>query len=98
MTDCIRDDSTECDCESCYVLDVQFWREQDGDYDGPDHDEDEANGCVLGNRCCCPHFYHGPDECFSAQDAERWERERRARLPPTGRQRTRRLWAKRGRR
>jgi hypothetical protein len=32
-----------------------------------------SNRCVLGERCCCPHIFHTEDECYSAEDAERWD-------------------------
>lgn len=48
-----------CDCEP--------------DDDGADHSSegsDLSDRCVLGAACCCPHIFHGPEECFSAEDAE----------------------------
>lgn len=45
------------------------------DYE-PDHLRDEREeGCVLGAECCSPHPFHGPDECYSAEMAEDYERE-----------------------
>lgn len=34
-----------------------------------DRAEDERlrDQCVLGDKCCCPHIFHGPDECFTAE-------------------------------
>jgi hypothetical protein len=40
--------------------------DREDDYE-PDHLRDEdREGCVLGDRCC-PHPYHGPEECFTAE-------------------------------
>jgi hypothetical protein len=45
------------------------WNERDDD------EPDDQDGCVLGDRCCCPHPFHGPDECFTPEDAEDYERD-----------------------
>ncbi len=34
--------------------------------------DDEREGCVLGNECCCPHPFHGAAECFDVAMAEAW--------------------------
>jgi len=34
--------------------------------------EEAREGCVLGERCCCPHPFHGSDECFDADWADRY--------------------------
>lgn len=26
--------------------------------------------CVFGERCCCPHLFHSPSECFTAEWAD----------------------------
>lgn len=40
--------------------------------DRPGGLDDDRDGCVLGERCCCPHPYHGAEECFDAEWAERY--------------------------
>lgn len=67
MSDCIRDDSTECDCERCEGAEDRFWDEQEG--------ADERQGCVLGDQCCNPNIDHTSDECSSVEMHEAWERE-----------------------
>jgi hypothetical protein len=32
--------------------------------------EEEGDGCVLGNECCCPHPFHSSSECFDVAMAE----------------------------
>lgn len=34
--------------------------------------DERREGCVLGDRCCCPHMFHTSDECFDAEWAERY--------------------------
>jgi hypothetical protein len=92
VIDCIRDDSTECDCPRCVGDEDRFWAEQDGS------DDDDRDRCVLGAECCCPHPFHGADECYSAEMAEAFMRAESVRPQLTGRRRTRALWRKRGRR
>lgn len=89
---CIADDSTtECDCSICVQAQADWESDQgwddDGD-DGPDEDFDRDN-CVDPSRCINPAVYHFSSECAFAPDAP---------VVLSGRQRTRRLWAKRGRR
>lgn len=93
--ECIADDSTECDCSSCeeelaaWESD-QGWDDDDGyDDDYEDPDDVERWTCIDPKNCVNPHFYHQRSEC---QFAPLYVK------PLTGRQRTRRLWAKRGRR
>lgn len=41
--------------------------------DGWEDERDDGrlrDRCVLGAECCCPHVFHGPDECFTAEMAE----------------------------
>ena len=69
--------------------------------DGPDGLDAEPRGCVLGARCLAHDPFHTSDECFDTQMAEAFygrEPSVRKPLPPTGRQRTRAIWRKRGRR
>lgn len=40
--------------------------------DRPGGLDEDPGGCVLGEDCCCPHPYHGADECFSSEWAERY--------------------------
>lgn len=35
-------------------------------------DEYRKEGCVLGEKCCCPHIFHTSDECFDAEWAEQY--------------------------
>jgi len=51
-------------------LDDDDWND-DPEYDYDDEREEDP-GCVLGDRCLCPHVYHFSWECFTAEDAERW--------------------------
>lgn len=67
MTDCIRDDSTECDCDRCVADEDRFWRDQG--------DDDVRSGCVLGAECLAPDPFHGADECFDARMAEAFYRD-----------------------
>jgi hypothetical protein len=46
-----------------------------------DEDRDEEDGCVLGDRCLCPHPYHGADECFDLEMAQAMDAEL-AEVPP----------------
>lgn len=58
--DCIRDDSTECDCSACTAAEDRFWREQEG----------YGRGCIDPAHCCNPHD-HNSSECeFPAEDGE----------------------------
>lgn len=46
------------------------WNEAcDADYDDDDRDDE---GCVLGDRCCCPHPFHTSSECYTAEWAEQY--------------------------
>ena len=43
----------------------------DDDEPGDDPWDDNSGwGCVLGDKCCCPHIDHHSSECFSVEDAE----------------------------
>lgn len=83
------------------------WKLREPDYDDndppyddrePPYDDDDRDRCVLGDACCCPHPFHGADECFDAEMAQSFMRAEVSRSELTGRERTRARWRKRGRR
>ena len=93
---CVADDSTECDCDTCQQEDADWESAQGWDDVGPDHDERDQ--CVLGADCLVADPFHRADECFDAEVAESFMRADPVRSKLSGRQRTRALWRKRGRR
>lgn len=93
---CVADDSTECDCETCRNDEERWEREQGWHDDGAD--EDERDQCVLGADCLVADPFHRADECFDIEMAETFMRAEPMRAQLRGRQRTRALWRRRGRR
>jgi hypothetical protein len=66
---CDQDDLWTEDNSACRC-DCEWARDQGWDDSGHDPFEDaETVGCVLGERCLCPHPYHFPEECFDAETA-----------------------------
>lgn len=47
---------------------IEDWEEYYDNYDGCD-DEDEYDGCVLGDDCINPNFLHSSDECYNEEMA-----------------------------
>jgi hypothetical protein len=58
------------DCDD----DCEEYRRMNGVDAEPDMGEEngEREGCVLGDKCVCPHPYHDSSECASAEDMEAW--------------------------
>jgi hypothetical protein len=92
---CIADDITECDCDKCLAAEER-WQRKQGWHDDDRIDDELRNRCVLGDECLVADPYHGADECFDVEIAKRLMGGGAHRL--TGRQRTRELWRRRGRR
>lgn len=83
MTDCIADDSTDCDCPSCVEDQLEWERDQGWHDDG----SDDHSGPCIGAACINPNPIHTRDECFSAA----WARDYYAgeRAPKRARRRVR---------
>lgn len=75
MTDCIRDDSTDCACPRCASNDAAWERDQGwDDYDDvgcedDDCDEESPLVCCLGDECLNAEPYHTAAECFDLEMA-----------------------------
>jgi len=59
VSECIRDDSTECDCEQCVAAEERFWREQGEGGDSFDVSDVDDDTDVEGP---CSHVFNG-DSC-----------------------------------
>lgn len=53
-------------------FDDGFGDADDRDPDDDTYPDEEDPGCVLGDKCVCPHPYHTSDECATAEMMEEW--------------------------
>ena len=65
------------ECQRDIEMHEHGWDDDDEDdyEDAPPYLDDSelfGDGCVFGADCVCPHPYHTPDECATAEMMEEW--------------------------